>query len=309
MSIADSLCHLEWQGRKINLIDTPGEPSFQGDAIAALHVVEGALVTVSGVMGVEVQTTRNWAPRRRARPRARHLREHARPRARGLLPRPRAAPGAASGTQCVAVHLPIGAEHELTGIVDLLHMTSVHEPGRRARGQARRDPGRDGRSGRAVPDAAPRLGRRDRRGADGALPRRAGAVAGGGRVRAQERRHARRAVPGHVRRRDEEPRHDRGARPARRGRAVTGQEGLADRGRGRDQRGVRLQDDRRPVRRPDQRLPRAQGHDLLATRRSPTCGRTARSASARSSRSRARSTSPPTSSARATSAPSPSSRT
>src|ERR687891_2612401 len=60
MSIAASLCHLEWQDRKINLIDTPGEPSFQGDAIAALHVVEGALVTVSGVMGVEVQTGRLW---------------------------------------------------------------------------------------------------------------------------------------------------------------------------------------------------------------------------------------------------------
>src|SRR5215216_5489454 len=60
MSISASLCHLEWQERKINLIDTPGEPSFQGDAIAALHVVEGALITVSGVMGVEVQTSRNW---------------------------------------------------------------------------------------------------------------------------------------------------------------------------------------------------------------------------------------------------------
>ena len=59
MSISASLTHLEWQDRKINLIDAPGEPSFQGDAIAALHVVEGALVTVSGVMGVEVQTTRN----------------------------------------------------------------------------------------------------------------------------------------------------------------------------------------------------------------------------------------------------------
>ena len=61
MSISASLCHLEWQGRKINLIDTLGEPSFQGDAIAGLHVVEGALITVSGVMGVEVQTGRNWA--------------------------------------------------------------------------------------------------------------------------------------------------------------------------------------------------------------------------------------------------------
>ena len=51
MSISAALCHLEWQGRKINLIDTPGEPSFQGDAIAALHVVEGALVGISGGHG------------------------------------------------------------------------------------------------------------------------------------------------------------------------------------------------------------------------------------------------------------------
>src|ERR671922_1301934 len=61
MSISASLCHLEWQGRKINLIDAPGEPSFQGDAIAALMVVEGALFVVNGVMGVEVQTSRLWA--------------------------------------------------------------------------------------------------------------------------------------------------------------------------------------------------------------------------------------------------------
>src|SRR5918911_3560761 len=60
MSLSASLCHLEWQGRKINLIDTPGDPGFQGDMIAALRVVEGALIVVSGVMGVEVQTTRAW---------------------------------------------------------------------------------------------------------------------------------------------------------------------------------------------------------------------------------------------------------
>jgi len=60
MSLAASLCHVEWQGRKINLIDTPGDPGFQGDMIAALRVVEGALVVVSAVMGVEVQTSRAW---------------------------------------------------------------------------------------------------------------------------------------------------------------------------------------------------------------------------------------------------------
>ena len=56
---------LEWQGRKINLIDTPGDSGFQADTIASLHVVEGALVVVSGVMGVEVNTVarRGTAPR------------------------------------------------------------------------------------------------------------------------------------------------------------------------------------------------------------------------------------------------------
>jgi len=127
MSIADTLCHLEWQGRKINLIDTPGEPSFQGDAIAALHVVEGALVTVSGVMGVEVQTTRNWA-RAEQLSLARVLFVNMLDRERADFFRVLEQLRAQFGNQCVAVHLPIGAEHELTGIVDVLHMTTYTSP-------------------------------------------------------------------------------------------------------------------------------------------------------------------------------------
>src|SRR2546426_2589891 len=60
MSLALTLSHLEWQGRKINLLDTPGDAGFQGDTIAALRVVEGALIVVSAVMGVEVGTARVW---------------------------------------------------------------------------------------------------------------------------------------------------------------------------------------------------------------------------------------------------------
>jgi elongation factor G len=127
MSIADTLCHLEWQGRKINLIDTPGEPSFQGDAIAALHVVEGALVTVSGVMGVEVQTTRNWQ-RAEQLGLARVIFVNMLDRERADFFRVLEQLRAQFGAQCVAVHLPIGAEHELTGIVDVLHMTSYTSP-------------------------------------------------------------------------------------------------------------------------------------------------------------------------------------
>ena len=87
MTISATLAHLEWQGRKINLIDTPGEPSFQGDMVSSIRVVEGALIVVSGVMGVEVQTSRVWARADELELARVVLREHARPRARRLLPR------------------------------------------------------------------------------------------------------------------------------------------------------------------------------------------------------------------------------
>ena len=40
MSISLTLAHTEWQGRKINLLDVPGDPSFQGEVRSALRVVE-----------------------------------------------------------------------------------------------------------------------------------------------------------------------------------------------------------------------------------------------------------------------------
>ena len=60
MSLSGSLCHLEWKDRKINLVDTPGDAGFQADTFAALRVVEGVVVVLSGVMGVEVNTSRVW---------------------------------------------------------------------------------------------------------------------------------------------------------------------------------------------------------------------------------------------------------
>ena len=60
MSIGVALTSFEHDGRKINLIDTPGDPSFLAEALAALHVVDAAVVVVNGVMGVEVNTDRLW---------------------------------------------------------------------------------------------------------------------------------------------------------------------------------------------------------------------------------------------------------
>src|ERR687885_1182838 len=60
MSIASALASFRGQDRKVNLIDTPGEPSFVADALAALRVCEGAVFVVNAVMGVEVNTDRLW---------------------------------------------------------------------------------------------------------------------------------------------------------------------------------------------------------------------------------------------------------
>src|SRR4051794_8921080 len=123
MSISASVTHLEWEGRTINLIDTPGEPSFQADVLGALRVVEGAIVCVSGVMGVEVGTERLWK-------RCDEL-GLARLILVNLLDRERAdffttleALQARLSPKCVAVELPIGREHEFHGVIDLVHMVA-----------------------------------------------------------------------------------------------------------------------------------------------------------------------------------------
>jgi elongation factor G len=127
MSLAASVAHLDWQGRKVNLIDAPGDAGFQGDAIAAMRVVEGALVVASAVMGVEVQTSRAWERAERlGLPRIVFVNMLDRERADFF----RALEGlqAQLSPHCVAVNLPIGAEHELQGIVDLLHLKAYMSP-------------------------------------------------------------------------------------------------------------------------------------------------------------------------------------
>jgi elongation factor G len=135
MSLAGALAHCEWQGRKINLIDTPGDAGFIGDAIAALRVVEGGLFVVSGVMGVEVQTGRLWQ-RAEEGNLSRVLFVNMLDRERADFLRVLNALQEQLSEHCVAVHLPIGAEHELTGIVDLLHMCAYTSPEGQKEGKA-----------------------------------------------------------------------------------------------------------------------------------------------------------------------------
>jgi elongation factor G len=127
MSLSASLANLAWQDRKINLIDAPGDAGFQGEAITALRVVEGALVVVSGVMGVEVGTGRAWH-RAADDGLARVVVVNMLDRERADFFRALESLRGQLSDRCVAVHVPIGAEHELTGIVDVLHMCAYTSP-------------------------------------------------------------------------------------------------------------------------------------------------------------------------------------
>jgi elongation factor G len=127
MSLTSAVCHLEWQGRKINVVDTPGDSGFQADTACALRVVEGAIVVVSGVMGVEVNTSRVWA-RAEELGLSRVVFVNMLDRERADFYRALEACREQLSQRCVAIQLPIGAEHELTGVVDLLHNCAYESP-------------------------------------------------------------------------------------------------------------------------------------------------------------------------------------
>jgi elongation factor G len=61
MSVFTSLLHAEWEGHKINVLDTPGYADFVGETIAALKVADTAVFVVDAAEGVQVGTEAAWA--------------------------------------------------------------------------------------------------------------------------------------------------------------------------------------------------------------------------------------------------------
>jgi len=128
MSISASLSSFRWDDRKINLVDTPGEPSFMADALAALRVVESAVFVVNGVMGAEVTTSRLWE-RASELGLARILFVNMLDRERADFFRALESLKQAFGQHVVATEIPIGREHELQGVIDLIDMKGYRYDG------------------------------------------------------------------------------------------------------------------------------------------------------------------------------------
>jgi elongation factor G len=130
-SISSSICNLKWRDRKINLIDTPGDPSFHAEAIAAMRVVEGAVVVVGAPSGVEVQHERLWG----------YCEDNGVSRLVfvNMMDRERADFFSALeqlqesfGQGAVAAQLPIGSEDDFSGVVDLVSLKAFTYEGGKA---------------------------------------------------------------------------------------------------------------------------------------------------------------------------------
>ncbi len=119
ITICAKLLPLEWQGHKINWLDTPGYADFYGEVIAAMHVSEQALLLVCGVAGAEIGTEKAW----------RDLEEKQLPTAvfitkldkeRASLDRTLASLTDAFKARFVPLTLPIGEAAAFTGVVNVL---------------------------------------------------------------------------------------------------------------------------------------------------------------------------------------------
>src|SRR3954470_12057113 len=121
MTVSTGVAHVEWGGKKINLLDTPGFNMFVHEAKAAMVAAECALVTVDGVSGVEVITERVWGYAEELElPRI--IVGSRMDRERASMERMLESVTTAFGRQVIPVQLPIGAEKSLGGVVDLVRM-------------------------------------------------------------------------------------------------------------------------------------------------------------------------------------------
>ena len=138
-TMQNAVAFAEWQGAKINFVDTPGFHMFSHEARAALLPVEAAVVLVNAQNGIEAVTERVWRYADEAKlPRVVVVNQMDHPKAGGggglsalmddLVDR--------WGRNCVPVQLPISDAEGFHGVVDLVTMEAFYyTPGGDGRGK------------------------------------------------------------------------------------------------------------------------------------------------------------------------------
>jgi elongation factor G len=119
VSINLSLLPLEWQGHKLNLLDAPGYADFIGDAYSALAAADTAIVVVCGSSGVQVGTELAWSM---SEGKSRAVLINRLDRENADFAQALQQVQSSLSRRCVAVHVPIGSQDKLQGVLDLVTM-------------------------------------------------------------------------------------------------------------------------------------------------------------------------------------------
>ena len=124
ITITSAATTCTWHDHRINLIDTPGHIDFSAEVVRSIRVIDGAVIVLCGVGGVEPQTGSVWMyADRESLPRILFINKLDRlgadfDRVLGEI-REQLTPHA------VALQLPIGREGAFTGVVDLINQQAL----------------------------------------------------------------------------------------------------------------------------------------------------------------------------------------
>ena len=129
ITITSAATTAHWKGYRLNIIDTPGHVDFTIEVQRSLRVLDGAVLLLDSNAGVEPQSETVW----------RQANEYKVPRiifsnkmdklgadfymSLGTV-------GSRLGAKTAAIELPIGAESEFNGVIDLVTMKAYHYDGK-----------------------------------------------------------------------------------------------------------------------------------------------------------------------------------
>src|SRR6059058_2953258 len=124
ITITSAATTAEWKGHRINIIDTPGHVDFTVEVERSLRVLDGAIALFDSVAGVEPQSETVW----------RQADKYSVPRIAYINKMDRIGADFERGVQTmidrlgahpVPIQLPIGAESDFKGIIDLINMKAI----------------------------------------------------------------------------------------------------------------------------------------------------------------------------------------
>ncbi|MGY6768818.1 elongation factor G [Komagataeibacter xylinus] len=124
ITITSAAVTCEWEGHRINIIDTPGHIDFNIEVNRSLRVLDGAIFIIEGVAGVQPQSETNWRLADRYNvPRIIFINKLDRTGANFY----NAFDTLKEKLDIVAIplQLPIGAEENFVGVVDLIEMRAI----------------------------------------------------------------------------------------------------------------------------------------------------------------------------------------